>query len=170
MRITLAAAIGAQSICAAVIAAGLLLLGPMPVSPASGQNEPQVAGLWLDKDGKAAIEVKGCGAEVCGNIVWLREPLNPLGKPWTDIMNTDRTKRARPVCGLQIIGGLKHGGNGLWKDGWIYDPEEGKQFNVELSLERADTLKVFGYAGVRLLSETMLWKRLPADSSRCRGA
>ena len=43
-------------------------------------------------------------------------------------------------------------------------------FNVELSLANADTLKVFGYAGIRLVSETLMWKRLPPDSARCKSA
>lgn len=160
----------ARIAAAALAAAGAIQLSLAVLAPAIGQSVPDVAGLWLDNEGKAAIEVKGCKSEVCGNIVWLRDPLNPQGKPWTDMMNADRAKRSRPVCGLQIIGGLKQGGNGLWKDGWIYDPEEGKQFNVELSLHNPDTLKVFGYAGVRLLSETLLWKRLPPASARCNRA
>jgi uncharacterized protein (DUF2147 family) len=84
------------------------------------------------------------------------------------MLNPDKSKRGRAVCGLQIIGGLKPSSNGVWQGGWIYDPEEGKSFDLELSLQDPSTLKVFGYAGVRFLSETMLWKRQPADSQRCK--
>ena len=105
---------------------------------------------------------------MCGNIIWLKDPLDKKGQPWTDQLNSDTSKRSRPVCGLQIIGGLKAGANGTWQGGWIYDPEEGKSYNVEISLENANMLKVVGFAGVRVLSETMLWKRLPADSPRCK--
>lgn len=135
---------------------------------AAAQAEPPLSGVWLDEEGKARIEVKSCGAELCGNIVWLKEPLDPNGKPWMDMLNPDKSKRGRTVCGLQIIGGLKASANGVWQGGWIYDPEEGKSFDLELSLQDPNTLKVFGYAGVRLLSETMLWKRQPADSQRCK--
>ena len=136
--------------------------------PAASQGAVTVTGLWLDDEGKAGIEVKPCGAELCGAIVWLKTPLDPKGQPWKDILNPDTGKRARQVCGLQVIGGLKAGDKGLWQDGWVYDPEEGKTFSVELSLKDANTLTVFGYAGVRLLGETLLWKRLPADSARCK--
>jgi uncharacterized protein (DUF2147 family) len=136
-------------------------------TPALANPAAPLAGLWLDNTGKAAIEVRGCGPELCGNIVWLRDPLDPRGKPWTDILNPDKSKRLQPICGLQIIGGLKPAPAGLWNDGWIYDPEEGKRFNVEVSLQDINTLKIFGYAGIRLLSETLHWKRLPADSPRC---
>ncbi len=155
-----------SSIGAAIAGLGLLFGAYAP--SALGQAEPPVAGLWLDDEGKAAVEVKGCGAELCGNIVWLKEPLDAKGKPWTDALNPDTGKRGRPVCGLQIIGGLKHDGKGQWQDGWIYDPEDGKNFNLELSLSDANTLKLFAYAGIRMLSETMLWKRLPNDTARCK--
>ena len=117
-------------ICAAIAGFGLLIGAHTSAPPAFGQTGPSVAGLWLDNEAKAAVEVKGCGPELCGNIVWLRDPLDPKGKPWTDILNPDTGKRGRPVCGLQIIGGLKNDGKGQWQDGWIYDPEEGKNFSV----------------------------------------
>jgi uncharacterized protein (DUF2147 family) len=148
----------------AALASGIALVG----LPAAGQISPSVVGIWLDNEGKAGVEVKPCGGEMCGNIVWLKEPLDPKGKPWTDMLNPDTAKRTRPVCGLQIIGGLKPAPKGAWADGWVYDPEEGKTFNVELSLKDANTLTVFGYAGVRLLSETMQWRRLPPDNARCK--
>ena len=153
---------------------GMLLAAAVVSVPGSSQGNSSgsaaggVGGLWLDRDGKAGIEVAPCGQELCGNIVWLKDPLDPRGKPWTDMLNPDTKKRSRPVCGMQIIWGLKSGANGVWRDGYVYDPEEGKTFNVELSLADQSTLKVFGYAGVKLLSETMEWKRLPSDQPRCK--
>ncbi len=158
--------------------AGLLLAGnaihvvpaaAQAVAPAAGPGQPAVAGNWLDHQGKAAVEVQPCGSELCGAIVWLKDPLDPKGKPWRDMLNPDARLRARQVCGLQIIGGLKPDKNGAWTGGWVYDPEEGKSFNVEISLKDANTLTVFGFAGIRLLSETMIWKRLPANQPRCKG-
>lgn len=164
--------IAVRSILGGIAATTAILLGlAVQLAPASvqGQAAQGISGLWLDHGGKAAIEVKGCGGEMCGNIVWLKDPLDPRGKPWTDMLNPDKAKRKQPVCGLQIIGGLKPGSNGSWQDGWIYDPEEGKNFNVELSLSDTNTLKVFGYAGVRLLSETMHWKRMAGEAQqRCK--
>lgn len=153
---------------ATILGAALWLGAHAGAREAASQTAINVEGLWLDNEGRAAIEVRSCGGEICGSIVWLKDPLDPRGKPWTDMLNPDTAKRKRPVCGLQIIGGLKPGKNGQWQNGWIYDPEEGKNFNVELSLHDQNTLKVFGYAGVRILSETFHWKRLPEDSARCK--
>lgn len=147
---------------------GLLVAAAIVAVPGRSQGAGGVTGLWLDSDGKAGIEIAPCGGEMCGNIVWLKDPLDPKGKAWTDLLNPDTSKRGRTVCGLQIIWGLKQGANGTWEGGYVYDPEEGKTFNVELSLKDASTLSVFGYAGVKLLSETMLWKRLPSNQPRCK--
>ncbi len=157
-----------QLIALFIFGLGLVAAAAVIAVPGASQVTTGVTGLWLDTEGKAGIEVAPCGGEICGNIVWLKDPLDPKGKPWTDILNPDTGKRGRAVCGLQIIGGLKPAASGTWDGGWVYDPEEGKTFNVELSLKDANTLTVFGYAGVKLLSETMLWKRLPTTQARCK--
>ena len=157
------------------IAAGIVLglgfalgIQALQLNAVSAQGNPPIQGIWLDDEGKGGVEVKPCGAELCGNIVWLKTPLDPNGKPWVDKLNSDAGKRTRPICGLQIIGGLKNGGDGVWKGGWIYDPEEGKQFDVELSLKDTNTLLVFGYAGIKLLGEKLDWKRMPNETPRCK--
>ena len=157
------------------IAAGIVVglgavwgLQTLQHSTVSAQGAASINGIWLDDEGKGGVEVKPCGEQLCGNIVWLKQPNDPSGKPWVDKLNSDTAKRSRPVCGLQIIGGLQKAGPNEWKGGWIYDPEEGKQFDVELTLKDDNTLQVFGYAGVKLLGETLAWKRMPNDTPRCR--
>jgi hypothetical protein len=58
-------------------------------------------------------------------------------------------------------------GGGLWDSGWIYSPERGRKYNVELKPLANGTLRVTGYAGMRFLSKTMIWKRAPADLQLC---
>lgn len=135
---------------------------------AEAQGTSPLAGIWLDDEAKGGVEIKPCGDSLCGNIVWMKQPLNPQGQPWTDQLNSDASKRARPVCGLQIIGGLKKDSDTVWKDGWVYDPEEGKQYDVELTLADPNTLTVHGYLGVKLLGEKLTWKRMPNDTPRCK--
>lgn len=137
-------------------------------SQALAQSAPSIAGIWLDDEGKGAVEITPCGDRMCGKIVWLKNPLSPNGTPWTDKLNPDPTKQLRPVCGLQIIGDAQKNGD-KWDGGWIYDPEEGKTWQLELSLKDANTMSVHGYAVVTLLGETSLWTRLPANAARCKG-
>ena len=42
------------------------------------------------------------------------------------------------------------------------------QFDVEVTLKDANTLRVFGYASVKLLGEMLDWKRMPPETPRCK--
>jgi len=89
----------------------------------------------------------------------MAEPNDKKGKPLRDILNGDNGKRGRLICGLQILGDLKEMRDGSWDRGWIYDPEQGESFDVELRLKAPDVLQVKGYKGFKFLSETFQWKR-----------
>lgn len=157
---------------AALAAGGLTALGLVLSTAPRAQTappplQPGYAGVWYDDTGQGAVEITPCADRLCGRIVWLRAPLDKQGRPLTDIYNPDARQRQRPICGLSVIGDLKRQRNGSWDEGWIYDPKQGKQFDVELRLRSADALQVMGYMGVKFLSETFVWKRAPADLRRC---
>jgi uncharacterized protein (DUF2147 family) len=163
------------------VAAGVVLVGTLAatLSTAGAQiakQGPQAAvanaaggygGIWYDDTGQGAVEIGTCRDRLCGRIVWLREPVDKAGRPLTDGFNSDPARRQRPICGLPVIGDLKRQGSGAWDEGWIYDPKQGKQFDVELKLRTADALQVTGYLGFKFLSETFVWRRAPADLKRC---
>ena len=56
-------------------------------------------GVWINHEGKGAVEIKQCGAALCGNIVWLKSQVNDQGQPLFDRRNPDESKRTRPICG-----------------------------------------------------------------------
>jgi len=107
-------------------------------------------GIWYDHTGRGAVEITTCGSALCGRVVWLRDAGN------------------RSACGLQIIGDVRPARDGAWDGGWIYDPDRDTKYSVEITPIGARTLKVIGYMGSKLLSETMMWRRAPADLKRCR--
>lgn len=131
---------------------------PLPVSP---------EGVWYDDTGQGAVEIRPCGERLCGRIVWLKDAATKDGQPLTDALNPDPRQRQRPICGLQVIGDLKLQPNGTWDNGWIYDPKEGKSYDVEIKLQAPDRLQVKGYLGVKFLSESFIWQRAPAELPRC---
>jgi uncharacterized protein (DUF2147 family) len=106
-------------------------------------------GIWFDHTGRGAVEITACGSALCGRVVWLRDAYN------------------RSACGLQIIGNVRPAKGGAWDGGWIYDPDKDAKYSVEITPIGTETLKVVGYLGSKLLSETMLWRRAPADLKRC---
>lgn len=156
---------------AGVAGLGLLALAAeiraQAAPPKAVPAPPSYAGVWFDDTGQGAVEIGPCAERLCGHIVWLRSPLDKAGRPLTDGNNPDARQRQRPICGLPVIGDLKRQRTGSWDEGWIYDPKQGKQFDVELRLQAADALKVTGYLGIKLLSETFVWRRAPADLKRC---
>lgn len=134
---------------------------PTPTNPAVEGTPPPPGpvGVWIDHTGRGAIEITPCGQGLCGKIVWMQQPLDKRGQPLRDELNENRRLRARPICGLQIIGDLKPMQDGSWDRGWIYDPEQGESFDVELRLRGPDVLQVTGYKGLKFLSETFRWRR-----------
>jgi uncharacterized protein (DUF2147 family) len=116
-------------------------------TPGLAASEP--TGLWYDHTGRGAVEIVKCGANLCGRLVWLKDASN------------------KSACGTQIIGNVKPVAGGAWDGGWIYDPEDDAKYSVEITPMGAEKLKVVGYAGSKLLSETMIWRRAPADLKRC---
>lgn len=143
---------------------------PPQAAPAPALPVPQLpgyGGLWYDDTGQGAVEIASCGDRLCGKVAWLKAPLDKAGRPLSDGNNPDTRQRQRPICGLPVIGGAKRQRDGSWDEGWIYDPKQGKQFDVELKLRAADALQVTGYLGVKFLSETFVWRRAPAELKRC---
>lgn len=155
----------------AVFATALVMSQPLTAqqpgkatAPQAKSAAPQIAppgptGLWIDHTGRGAVEIISCADALCGRIIWLQQPNDKAGQLLRDEKNEDRAKRSQPICGLQIIGGLKLQSDGSWDNGWIYDPEQGERFDVEIRLRSPDQLQVKGYKGLKFLSETYQWKR-----------
>lgn len=164
-------ALGRSILGTRVLAAATLvaIIAPFAAAPGTAQSDPTggFAGVWYDDTGDGAIELAACGDRLCGRIVWLKNGNDDRGRPLTDGNNSDAAKSKRPICGLPVIGDVKRQRDGTWDAGWVYDPKEGKQYDVALQLNTPAELKVTGYLGVKLLSESFIWKRAPVDIKRC---
>lgn len=133
---------------------------------------PIEMGVWINHTGKGAVEIRPCGAtgasanRLCGFIVWLKEPNKKNGEPLTDGYNPEPSKRRRTICGLPVLGSLQRVSGG-WDNGWVYDPEQGSQFDAAIQLASRDRLVLTGYKGVKFFSKSFTWRRAPADLRRC---
>jgi len=114
---------------------------------AHAENSP--LGVWIDHTGRGAVEITDCDGKLCGRVAWVKDAENAK------------------ECGKQIIGSVAPVGKNKWDNGWIYDPDRGSKFDVELTALDNDKLRVKGYAGTKWLSETHTWKRAPADLQKC---
>jgi uncharacterized protein (DUF2147 family) len=129
----------------------LLAASPMLLIAAAGSAlaaaDPR--GTWIDHTGRGAVEISDCNGALCGRIVWLKSAGD------------------REACGMQVIGNARPVSGGRWDGGWIYDPEADRRYDVELTPIGDNKLKVFGYAGMKMFGETMMWTRAPVSLRRC---
>src|SRR5271165_6440533 len=125
-----------------------------------------VAGTWLNQKQDAKIEIFQCGINFCGKIVWLKEPVYPAGSkegtpgtPKIDYKNPDTARQKTPIMGLQIMEGMQFSGDNLWKNGKIYDPDNGKTYSSKATLVSHDQLDLRGFIGVSMFGRTEKWSR-----------
>ena len=119
------------------------------VLPAVAVAQTSPTGVWIDHTGRGAVEITECNGALCGHIVWVKDA------------NHSKT------CRNQVIGDVRPVRNNTWDRGWIVDPDDNARYSVELKPMGEDRLRVVGYMGSKLFSETMTWKRAPADLKRC---
>ncbi len=125
----------------------IALTAGMAATATSAQSDPK--GVWIDHTGRGAVEIADCGGSLCGHVVWIKDAKN------------------KQACRTQIIGNARPVGSNTWDRGWIIDPDDNARYSVELKPVGEDRLRVTGYMGSKLFSETMMWKRAPADLKRC---
>jgi uncharacterized protein (DUF2147 family) len=148
----------------------LLLFGLTASVAWAADDADGMLGTWVTADGSARIQVVKHGDVYDGSIVWLKEPVYPAddktmpGKPKVDRENPDASLQNHPVLGLPLLQGFKYSGDGVWNDGKIYDPTNGKLYSCNVTLMMDGRLKVRGYVGISLFGRTEIWTRPPADA------
>lgn len=144
---------------AALLAAPLGAFADRPSDPAHG--------FWLTENRKAIVQIAHCGADTCGRMVWVENPLDEAGLPKRDDRNADAAKRGRPICGLELVGGLDKADEGSWQNGWVYNPRNGETYSAEIRALSPSELEVRGYLGVSVLGQSQVWTRVGDDRGGC---
>jgi uncharacterized protein (DUF2147 family) len=133
-------------------------------------QQPSVMGTWLTQSGVAQVRIAPCQSPgqgpICGTIVGLINPKGPNGQgvapeAATDYRNPDPGLRGRKVLGMPLIWGFKAtSDSNSFEDGQIYNGENGKTYNANISLQPDGKLRLRGYVGSPLFGETQLWTRV----------
>ena len=133
-------------------------------------QQPSVVGTWLTASGKAQVRIEPCpdarNGPICGFITGLIEPRGPDGTvvapdAATDWRNGDPALRGRKVLGMPLIWGFKATSEpNAFEDGKIYNGENGKIYNANISLQPDGKLRLRGYVGSPMFGETQLWTRV----------
>ncbi len=131
----------------------LLLLISFSVSAQS------VLGQWksVDKDGvsKCIVNIYEDQGKVYGKIVKIlvEDNENKL------CVYCEGEEKNKPFVGLNIIKALEKDGK-YYRNGTIFDPENGDQFRCRLTLKDKNTLQVRGY--LAFVYSTQYWVRVEA--------
>jgi uncharacterized protein (DUF2147 family) len=144
------------------------LLGAL-ASTASAQS-PSVMGTWLTASGLAQVRLGPCpdsaNGPICGLVVGLINPKGPDGNAVapdmaTDYRNAEPALRTRKVIGMPLIWGFKKTADpNAFEDGHVYNGENGKTYNANISLQPDGKLRLRGYVGTPMFGETQLWTRV----------
>lgn len=147
-----------------LVAAPLALtLAPIGVSQAAERTD--FTGVWITDKGDGATEIRACGEGLCGYVYAILAVPDP-SLPLRDNRNVKPELRNRALCGLQVLGGLKKVSSDAYGDGWVYDPETGKSYSVEITVN-GKTLAVRGYIGTKLMGKTVEWSRTASAPKKC---
>jgi uncharacterized protein (DUF2147 family) len=109
-------------------------------------------GEWIVEDGRGRVQIRACGADLCGEISAAKNPND------TDRHNPDVAKRNRSVIGMPILLDMKPTKPNRW-EGRIYNPEDGKTYTSNLSIKSPDVLRVEGCAFGGLICGGQNWTR-----------
>lgn len=133
-----------------------IIIGLMVSTASNAANKNDIVGVWVDQAGDGLIEILAQDGKYIGKIASRTRPTGPLRK---DIHNPDPVLRTRTLLGLAIMGGLTYQGHDKWTRGWIYDPDNGKTYHCEISLDNINKLAIRGFIGYSLFGETQTWTR-----------
>ncbi|MEL7059165.1 MAG: DUF2147 domain-containing protein [Acidobacteriota bacterium] len=134
-------------------------------SPVAAQDP--VLGTWLTEEGEAKVRLKLCSGELCGFIVWLRDPLDESGQPDLDNLNPIQSLRHRPILGLRMVHSFppEPDRRGRYTGGKIYDPDSGRTYSATITPKGPNRLQLRGFVGISLLGRTTIWTRVEEEPS-----
>jgi uncharacterized protein (DUF2147 family) len=142
---------------ARLVAVAFTLLGLAIAGPAHAAD---ISGVWLTDTADAHIRVAKCGANMCGTIIWLKEPKDPrTGKMATDEHNHDPAKRSRPLLGIQVALDFHPSSEDPAKYvGRFYNADDGSTYAGSISQQGADALRVEGC--LLMFCQAQIWTRV----------
>jgi len=142
---------------AGIAAAACAIGGVAQAAPAD------IAGRWATQGFGSIVALEPCVGDArawCGRIVWLWSPYDDHGRPRRDQRNPQDTQQRRPLVGVQIVEGLREVSPGVWSEGRIYNPDDGRTYTGSVTL-RGRTLELRGCA-LKVVCQTQVWRR-PQD-------
>jgi uncharacterized protein (DUF2147 family) len=141
---------------AAAVVTATIGLALMATAPALAADP---FGTWLTEDKKGKIHIVNCDGALCGNLVWIQEPMDPeTSKPKLDKHNVDASKQGRPLLGIPIVLNMKPNGADKW-EGQVYNAEDGNTYSGSFAMTGANSAQLKGCIMGGLLCKAQTWTR-----------
>jgi len=121
----------------------------------------KIIGVWVSEKNDLKIEIFNKNGKYFGKMLWfVCEVKGKEMLDYQDTKNPNPALRNRNWLGMQVVEDLRYDKKtNLWKGGSLYDPNEGKTYKIEVSIDHTQTLFVRAYWGVYLLGKTLVFCR-----------
>jgi uncharacterized protein (DUF2147 family)/thiol-disulfide isomerase/thioredoxin len=138
-----------------------LVFGAVLLLAGAAQAKNEVQGTWRTESGNLEVEIRPCGAALCGTVVKVLGNAS-MAHPGAEMSGV-------PGMGLVLLSNFLEAPDGSW-EGFIYDREAAQTYRCNLTLDPDGNLVVLGYLGVHALGRTQHWTRVGGDGSARSGS
>jgi uncharacterized protein (DUF2147 family) len=107
---------------------------------------------WRTQSGAGTVRIEACGTKTCGRIL---TGTPKAGETGLDFRNPNAALRSRPLIGANILSNFVRQADNSYKQGTIYNPEDGKTYRSEFKIKADGKLEVKGCVGP--FCQTQIW-------------
>jgi uncharacterized protein (DUF2147 family) len=116
---------------------------------AAAQDDAAIYGVWSNAKGTLHVQTAGCGARLCGSVVWASE------KAKTDSLKGGVTQ----LVGTQLLQEYRKTGADTWA-GRVFVPDMGRTFSSRIQRLPTGELKISGCLIGGLICKSQTWHRV----------
>ena len=127
-------------------------------------NGDTILGKWMAvEDKNLIVQIIKNGDEYKAVITWFDDTDDKTRPMATrcDTKNPDKNLRIRKIIGLEVLRGLRYNNKeNQWRDGYIYDPSSGREYNAKAWITESGNLKVRGYWHFEFFGQNMIFSKI----------
>lgn len=116
-------------------------------------NADDILGVWWSPEQKTKVEITKEDNKYVGRIIAIR----PEAK--------DKKIEGQSLLNYPILKNFEFKSDS-WKEGTIFDPENGKTYKCVISLKNPNTLSVRGYVGMPLFGRTAKFEKVGGEKPK----
>ena len=140
-----------------------LLIITLAVTAAAQHSSDDIIGRWMSSENNLEVEVFKTGDEYKARVIWF-DASDDISRPMNvrfDRKNPNEALRSRKILGMEVLNGLVYNADDdEWREGRIYDPNSGKDWNAKAWLTKDGYLQVRGFWHFEFLGQNMCFKKV----------